>query len=287
MGWRRICQQMLRVYICLNVAYCFPQNWDSASGKTEKNDYRNTRCYQRTLVKCGGPRYWDQRTYPHAQFFGMERSHYPSKNTGRTKHWLLDEKYHINVKYSDQPRYMIGPRDAEIDNVAGLYGRAPIDEFLSLWIPDKSLHEPCESDVNDVRQTLCSLGLPVELALDILTFADYIPQPRKLKVPYDPLHPSNREALGRYLKYCWQTLVRCFLMATELGMDPEDVEYPQNGMNWKNLIGHAMIDLFQYHKDGKDAPSWKDKNRFPRPWYRHESALNDDGEWIGPLIFFV
>ena len=68
-------------------------------------------------------------------------------------------------------------------------------------------------------------------SFDLLMFADYNAQPHVLKVPYDPLHPCNREALGRYLKYCWQTLIRCYSMATKLGMDPKDVKYPVDDTN--------------------------------------------------------
>lgn len=69
------------------------------------------------------------------------------------------------------------------------------------------------------------------------------------------------EAFGRYLKYCWQTLVRCYSMATKLGMDPEDVKYPVNDTKWKNLVGNDIIDLFSYHKDGNESPINKDKDR--------------------------
>ncbi|KAJ5288719.1 hypothetical protein N7478_001749 [Penicillium angulare] len=101
------------------------------------------------------------------------------------------------------------------------------------------MYEPCSSGVDEVRETLCSLGIPVELALDILISADYEERPRKLKVPRHPLH-----ALGKYLKYCWQTLVRCSAMAAEVVMHPENPEYASTGMNWKSLVEDAIVDLF-------------------------------------------
>lgn len=62
---------MLSVYVSLNVAYCFPETWDSASGRTEEKDYRNARFYQQTLIESGA-KDQDLRTYPHMQFFGMQ-----------------------------------------------------------------------------------------------------------------------------------------------------------------------------------------------------------------------
>lgn len=92
----------------------------------------------------------------------------------------------------------------------------------------------------------------MELALEIMKFADYKTPKSKLDPPHDPLHPANREALGQYLKYCWKTLVLYYTMATEIGMDPLDrmnQSDRSNKFNWKNLVGDAIIDLFDHRKD--------------------------------------
>lgn len=89
-------------------------------------------------------------------------------------------------------------RDGRIEG-KHVYGKLPFDEFLVLERPSE--HEPAGSDVAIVRNVLCSKGLPVELALDIIEFADYTPT-QGLNVSRDPFHPSNRDELHRYLKYC-------------------------------------------------------------------------------------
>ncbi|KAJ5377006.1 hypothetical protein N7509_013892 [Penicillium cosmopolitanum] len=163
LGWEELCRQMLSVYVSLNVAYCFPETWDSASGRTEEKDYRNARFYQQTLIESAS-----------------------------------------------------------------------------------------SSEVDELRSILCSKGLPMELALEIMKFADYKTPKSKLDPPHDPLHPANREALGQYLKYCWKTLVLYYTMATEIGMDPLDrmnQSDRSNKFNWKNLVGDAIIDLFDHRKD--------------------------------------
>lgn len=136
------------------------------------------------------------------------------------------------------------------------------------------------------------MGLPVELALDIMAFADYKPPKGKLNIPHDPLHPSNGAALRQYLKYCWQSMVRCYTMATELGMDPIDPEDTFNGINWKNLVGEAIIDLFGHHKDQGHYNCFDlefPEEKLPRVWYKNESVSDDDAPrgWRGPFTFFV
>lgn len=117
-----------------------------------------------------------------------------------------------------------------------------------------------------------------------MAFADYKPPVGKFNVPHEPLHQSNRTALGGYLKNCWQTMVRCYTMATELGMDPVDFENSRSSINWKNPVGDVVIDLFGHHKD-KGNCSWVEREhmeqRCCRVWYEKETVSDDEARWAG------
>lgn len=184
-------------YICLNTIQCFPKLWDRASGKIEKSDYRNSRTYQllvKTLTQPGDS-YSAVVTYPHRRFFGIGEDH--------------DHVYRKHV-----------------------YGREPFHRFLALECLIEDEHSILDTD--QVRSMLCFKGLPVELALDIMEFADYTPK-RRLNVPHDPFHPSNRNELDRYIKYCWQLLVRCDMMARELDMK----------INWEDQVTYCICQLWE------------------------------------------
>lgn len=81
------------------------------------------------------------------------------------------------------------------------YGVSPFDEFLTLETPALTFL-PHEMDISEVRWILSYAGkLPMELVLDIMEFAGYRPR-RSLEVLLDPLHPTNRGALVKYLDQC-------------------------------------------------------------------------------------
>lgn len=92
---------------------------------------------------------------------------------------------------------------------------------------------------------LCRKGLPVELAVEIMALAEYEPS-RRLKVPHDPFHRDNRKELVEYLKYCWQVLVRCDMMARAL-----DIVIP-----WVGLVTQCIVQL------------WACKACDGKKWYR-------------------
>ncbi|PLB46669.1 hypothetical protein P170DRAFT_511364 [Aspergillus steynii IBT 23096] len=298
LGWDKICQHMTKVYICLNIAYCFPETWDFASGRTEENDYRNAKFYQKTLITAAGVTPWDVRTYPHTQFFGMEESCGRldlRTNTGKSEHWLLDEGYNAMMRNKGKRQCARASlwdfKYKAENNPVGFYGRVPIHEFLALWMPEGWGYAPSGDEVDEVRAVLCQRGLPVELALDVMDFAGYRPPRGRLGVPHDPMHPGNREALGQYLKYCWQTMVRCYTLATEMGMDPVGSMNAGEGMNWKNFVADAIVDLFGHHKDGRKH-HWTEVEfveKLPRVWYKKESVSDDDAPdgWRGPFTTFV
>lgn len=68
----------------------------------------------------------------------------------------------------------------------------------------------------------------MELALNVMELAGYEPK-RRLNNPHDPLYPCNRKELAQYLKYCWQILVRCDMMAKAL-----DIEIPWKDRLWQH-----------------------------------------------------
>jgi hypothetical protein len=203
--------------------------WDPASGKTDEKDYRNTGLYQRMLRGCTES--WkssDVITYPHRQFFGIADSQFPGAKPLRsnTAHWLHWAQ--------------------RTNNSVELYGRVPIEEFLSL---DNSIsYQPAVSDVDSVRWILCKKGLPVELTMDIMELAGYEPK-RRLAIPHDPFHPSNRDELSRYLTYCWQIIVRCDMMRKALGME----------IQWQAFVADILLDFFDY----KHGPRYGSQRK---PW---------------------
>lgn len=265
---------MLRVYICLNVAYCFPGLWDPTCGRTTTNDYRNSIFYQRTLIECARPigEYSNVGKYPHSRFFGLDSCKAVLKmDKGRSEHWLLNENRHLSyIRVENQSttwRWYLSHRN---DGHAGFYGRVPIEEFLSLWLPGYPAHEPSYSDTIWVRMIICSKGLPIELALDIMELADYNPINGQLDPPYDPLHPLNREQLDKHLKYCWQTMVRCFMITKVLGLDPVNGGEREPGMNWTGAVAECIVELFGHQKDHGHSKSDEDQ-RPDRIWYTSKS----------------
>ena len=96
-------------------------------------------------------------------------------------------------------------------------------------------HLPARDDVPQVQQILSSRGLPAELVLDIMELAGYHAGEGRLKVPHDPFHRENRDELAKYLKYCWELLVRCEMLANVIG----------KVIPWEKLIYRSLVPLLQ------------------------------------------
>jgi hypothetical protein len=75
---------------------------------------------------------------------------------------------------------------------------------------------PTRDDIQVVRAYLRLQNLPMELILQIMEMADYIPA-RRIPIPDDVFHLDNGEELRRYLNYCWQLLVRSDVLARACG----------------------------------------------------------------------
>jgi hypothetical protein len=81
---------------------------------------------------------------------------------------------------------------------------------------DGNRYLPVSEDVEIVLFYLRMKGLPTELGVKVIEYADFKPE-RRLKVANDPLDARNREELTRYLSWCWKVLVWCDVFMTEDG----------------------------------------------------------------------
>ncbi|KAK4225241.1 hypothetical protein QBC38DRAFT_483421 [Podospora fimiseda] len=225
-GWDTLCRTALLPYIALNVIYCFPETWDPASGKINEKDYRQMRIYQYMVKHCTFSGTTSEvATYPHRQFFG-----------------IADGQFRLF--YSNDFR-LPGPG---LSPLVYPYGLVSFEEFLNCDSDGVTTVEskPAASDIPQVWQILHGKGLPMELILKILEMAEYAPRGR-LQVPHDPFHRDNREELGKYLKFCWEVLVRCDMMAGALGMV----------IPWRELVSSTMVKLFscgqrRWHNETED-----------------------------------
>jgi hypothetical protein len=63
---------------------------------------------------------------------------------------------------------------------------------------------------------LCRKEFLTEIGLQILAYANFKTE-RRLPISNDPLDPRNIEELGKYLSWCWKTLVRCDVLIAASG----------------------------------------------------------------------
>ncbi|KAI1112552.1 hypothetical protein F5Y14DRAFT_266862 [Nemania sp. NC0429] len=220
-GWEFVCKNALDAYLCLNTLYCFPEIWDPASGATAEKDYRLTKCYRRMLRRCTLSGTTSQiAALPHRQFFGIADGQF---------------KFKYHPMDWDLARWGHGGSEGSEDT-SRLFLDRPFERFLEC----DDAHPPYlphADDLGHVRRILCAKGLPMELVLDIMELADYTAK-RRLKVPHDPFHLTNREELVPYLTYCWKILVHCDMVFKALG---------QREIPWENFITCAMMDFWGLH----------------------------------------
>ncbi|KAL8657747.1 MAG: hypothetical protein Q9226_001619 [Calogaya cf. arnoldii] len=240
LGWRYVRDLALYPFICLNVLHAMRM----ASGhdvEPDSQDYRRTKAYQEMLLHCTGYRQgcyrgqsaFDPETYPHRQFLGIVRGQYPN---------LTPDGYSETDKYTP-------------------YGKLPLQRLeWSQYLSNQ--HLPTASDVDEVFLTLRKAGLPTELVSEILERADYRWQRRSLYSD-DPMHPSNREELLKYLRFCWVLLVRCDLLAKACG----------KRIDWANDISLCIHSMFGVKDHALRRMEWySERGREPdlmepsRPW---------------------
>ncbi|RXG49722.1 hypothetical protein VDGE_00374 [Verticillium dahliae] len=211
-GWGFVPKLALKAYLCLNLLLCFPPLHDGGPPL----DYRDTRCYQHTLRECclTDPAS-TAAALPHQHFFGVPRGVYARYGYGPAP------AAHLTDQYPSRERARFP------------YGVLPFGDFIHLEGPVP--HQPSVPDVLHVRWCLCRLGLPTELATEVMDFAGYVPL-RRLPVAHDPFHKANREELRRYLNYCWTVIVRTDMLGSWLGYD----------VPWDRLVAEELMQLVGY-----------------------------------------
>ncbi|KFG83944.1 hypothetical protein MANI_020711 [Metarhizium anisopliae] len=210
-GWDRIYINALDAYLCLNIVYCFPEVWEPASGRTARQDYRNTYMYQRVMASCTSFRATSEvPALPHRQFFGVSNDETYRKRRG----------------------------DVSWERCKPGHGILPWKEFLA---EERLTPDPVVESfaINYACKVLMDKGLPAELVSSILDYVDHATQNR-LEKPLDPFHPVNGHQLRRYLTYCWQLIIRCSMLAHALGMN----------LDWKAIVSERLVELVS-RGDGK------------------------------------
>ncbi|KAF3031229.1 hypothetical protein E8E12_001455 [Didymella heteroderae] len=225
-GLRKLMDAMLQAYLCLNVLVLKPELWDPASRGVflraeggahrttfppEAYDYRLTAAYQRMLVCCTGIPYgayhYEAHTYPHRDFFGIPRGMF-----------RFDDPY--------QGQKTGKPGTGRVVDVAE-------KDF-------RHIHLASKADVDNVIDVLRKKGLPTELALQILEWAEYKSTGR-LWHRDDPLHAKNAVELTKYLRFCWKVLVRIDMLVQDCGKT----------LDWASEVADAMCVLFELGKNGR------------------------------------
>lgn len=246
-GWDAVCQTALMAYICLNVAFSFPETWRpsvSLGNTTAEGDYRRTRSYQLTVRRCTMSGMTSEAAaYPHRLFFGIEARQFTEYGH------LRGPEETPKREFFGIPVEPVGSKEPTVKDSCGLI---PVDEFPTC----QRLvgRQPHASDIAAVRRMLCRKGrLPVETAMEIMRLAGYDMPMRRLKRAHDPLHEDNRAELTAYLDECWRTLVCCQMLAREIDMD----------LLWHNMVSHCIVDL------------WGCETCTVAPWYELDRASDD------------
>lgn len=110
-------------------------------------------------------------------------------------------------------------------------GYIPWAKFKSVAGNDE--YCPHRNDIHNIIYTLQRKGLPTELCLSVLEFAEYTPWRRSL-ISDDPLHKDNAPELRKYLSYCWQILVRGDMLMRSKG----------ETIDWENAVEWCIWRLF-------------------------------------------
>ncbi|KAJ5646518.1 hypothetical protein N7490_002890 [Penicillium lividum] len=211
-GLKAFLYPTLMVYICLNILLQKPELYDDESRKIYMQtprrdvpvvkheshlDYRHTRAYQLTLLYCTKP---TTQTLPHQVFFGLS-------------HHLDLHKFNARSGFNDR------------------CGHMPFAKFKSA--ANNGVYSPHQDDIADVMRVLMAKGLPAELCLDVIEFAEYTPS-RRMTTADDPLHKDNSCELRKYLKYCWQLLVRVDML---MRLKNEEID-------WEHAVKECVWRLF-------------------------------------------
>ncbi|KAK4119492.1 hypothetical protein N657DRAFT_693710 [Parathielavia appendiculata] len=108
-------------------------------------------------------------------------------------------------------------------------------------------------------------GVPAELVSEIMDTAEYGPTTARLELQHHPFHRFNEKELAKYVKYCWQLLIRCDMMATALGLL----------IPWHELISDAMA--YTLIGGGPDGKEWFATD--------HGKTLEDEKAWTYTFLY--
>ncbi|CAG5158138.1 uncharacterized protein ALTATR162_LOCUS5002 [Alternaria atra] len=228
-GLSKLKDSAIQAYICLNVMFLKPELYNPVSRKAfiqeqakanrttfqpDLYDYRLTAAYQHMLLCCTGVSYglghYEAHTYPHREFFGIPRGMLHVEST--------------NFPYKRQPRSHLGT--IHISDLVD-------DQFKGIYMASKA-------DVPIVLELIKTMGLPTELALHIMSMADYTPVGRMF-VRDDPLHSANTDELKKYLCYCWKLLVRIDMLCKASGQ----------WLDWEAEATDAICTLFEMNSPSR------------------------------------
>ncbi|KAF9769712.1 hypothetical protein IL306_012803 [Fusarium sp. DS 682] len=298
LGWRRIYEYGINMYMLFNILRFFPETWDDNGSPID--DYRDLKAYQKAVrLSTESGHRSEIPTYPHVDLFGIEEGQfrcYPRPfDVPRWKHIMKFDKWDYeryqkglslfddsddsddesDAKSGDDSSMKSGKKsdkakesdnnseDGSSDDSSGEseeedpevvknrfyklefypYGLISYEDFLNFEKPMG--YQPNPSDISHVRWILCQQGLPVEISDGILEYANYAPK-GSLPVPGKPLHPQCKQELDRYLKHCWQLIVRCYMLGRELdGRDNMDID-----INVLDEVKDCFMGLFKCGCDG-------------------------------------
>lgn len=248
LGWDMICNYAIKMYLTLNILYCFPETWQTEDGSPVDN-YRGLASYQMAIRLCTLSSGCQVATYPHRDVFGIQDKQfniYPKPfDLPRWKQYIKVDDSVVSQMREMNPDWDMGPEFVDRSTYKLKfypYGLITYDEFLNF---EKQVsNQPHTNDVSHVRWMLGQKGLPTELVDSIISKAEYSPG-RRLPVDGRPLHPGNKDELGRYLEECWQLIVRCFMLGREL--ENEDVDFEKR---IRRLFKVCIREVFRCDCDG-------------------------------------
>lgn len=162
----------------------------------------------------------DVSRHPHRQFFGLE-GHFGytlqvSRGWDRPVLAQLREKKAKRDRTTPEEILELFIWDEDFP-----YGQLPFEEFLVCGEEGAAGGQHLTRSAVDVARVeayLRAKRLPQELVLQITACTEYDRPRSRLPVPHDPLHRRNRRQLRRHLDDCWRILVRCNMLALELGI---------------------------------------------------------------------
>ncbi|RAK75953.1 uncharacterized protein BO72DRAFT_381135 [Aspergillus fijiensis CBS 313.89] len=207
---------------------------------------------------------------------------------------------HSSSSSSSAAKHAAGTRAYAHDYRTTKMYQRPVDEWTRLWQATEMSRYPHrqflglepqfgfasqvlirdqghrQQDTARVEAYLRERGVPDDWAAEVTSLSDEgEKEPRsRLCVPHDPLHERNRRQLRRYLHRCWQIMVRCNMLARELGAEidwawevvralEKLVSCPPGMKLYNHRYGPERLDVYTL-QGGSEEPSYTIRVR--REW---------------------